>query len=61
MTETTGGVFRTDTEESLLRGSAGRLLRGLEAKIVDPETGQTMCPCQQGELWVRGPLIMKGV
>ena len=49
-----------DPEECLHRGSVGRLLAIVEAKIVDPETGLPMPPCKQGELWLRGPAIMKG-
>ncbi|KAL0017222.1 hypothetical protein SO802_004291 [Lithocarpus litseifolius] len=41
-------------------GSTGRLSGGFEAKIVDPDTGHALPPCKQGELWIRGPTIMKG-
>ncbi|KAF3444482.1 hypothetical protein FNV43_RR14174 [Rhamnella rubrinervis] len=41
LTETTGAVFRTVNPEELSQrwDSTGRLLRGSEAKIVDPDTG----------------------
>lgn len=42
-------------------GTTGRLLAGIEAKIVNTETGEAMSPGEQGELWLRGPLIMKGM
>nr|WGU11328.1 4-coumarate:CoA ligase 11 [Crinum x powellii] len=61
LTESTAGVFRVASpEECRHLGSAGRLLPGCEAKIVDPSTGIDLHPCKQGELWVRGPTIMKG-
>ncbi|KAG9447213.1 hypothetical protein H6P81_013341 [Aristolochia fimbriata] len=61
LTETGGGVARTSgPEESRRYGSVGRLVENIEAKIVDPETGEALPPGKQGELWVRGPLIMKG-
>ncbi|XP_020253404.1 4-coumarate--CoA ligase-like 9 isoform X1 [Asparagus officinalis] len=61
LTESTGGVFRAfGPEESQRLGSTGRLMAGCEAKIVDPSTGIALHPCEQGELWVRGPTIMKG-
>ncbi|KAK2651069.1 hypothetical protein Ddye_018558 [Dipteronia dyeriana] len=43
-------------------GSVGglRLSALLEAKIVDPVTGETLSPGQRGELWLRGPTVMKG-
>lgn len=31
-----------------------------EAKIVDPDTGIALCPGEQGELWIKGPIIMQG-
>ena len=31
-----------------------------ECKIVDPATGAELGPDQQGEIWVRGPQVMKG-
>ncbi|OWM65479.1 hypothetical protein CDL15_Pgr009069 [Punica granatum] len=61
MTETTGGATRTvGPEEIARRGSVGRLAENMEAKIVDPVTGDALGPGQRGELWLRGPTIMKG-
>ncbi|KAK1567051.1 hypothetical protein Q3G72_007581 [Acer saccharum] len=37
-----------------------RLSALLEAKIVDPVTGEILSPGQRGELWLRGPTVMKG-
>ncbi|KAK3184185.1 hypothetical protein Dsin_031471 [Dipteronia sinensis] len=31
----------------------------MEAKVVDPLTGELLSPDQRGELWVRGPTTMK--
>lgn len=47
-------------EETERYGSAGRLAMNLEAKIVDPDSGESLPPGQRGELWLRGPTIMKG-
>nr|GEU48035.1 4-coumarate--CoA ligase-like 9 [Tanacetum cinerariifolium] len=61
MTETGGGVTGMKSPDECDRyGSAGRLSCNIEAKIVDPETGEALSPMQQGELWLRGPMIMKG-
>jgi len=41
-------------------GSIGLPLAATEDKIVDPETGAELGPRETGELWVRGPQVMKG-
>jgi acyl-CoA synthetase (AMP-forming)/AMP-acid ligase II len=41
-------------------GSAGRLLPGTEARIVDPVGGDDLGPGRTGELWLRGPQVMRG-
>lgn len=41
-------------------GSIGLPLSLTEDKIVDPETGVELRPREVGELWVRGPQVMKG-
>ncbi|KAJ8750102.1 hypothetical protein K2173_014017 [Erythroxylum novogranatense] len=61
LTESCGGVFRQAAAEECVRsGSVGRLCGGCEAKIVDPETGNALPPGKHGELWIRGPIVMKG-
>lgn len=61
MTETGGVAARmTEPEESKKYGSAGRLAVNTEAKIVDPDSNEALAPGQRGELWLRGPMVMKG-
>lgn len=61
MTETAGGFARTiGPYESKKLGATGRLAWNCQAKIVDPDTGIGLPPFKHGELWVRGPFIMKG-
>ncbi|KAK8648889.1 hypothetical protein V6N13_129631 [Hibiscus sabdariffa] len=61
LTETTGfGASMLSPEECRNYDSVGMLLPSLEAKIVDPATGSAMKVNQRGELWLRGPSIMKG-
>jgi acyl-CoA synthetase (AMP-forming)/AMP-acid ligase II len=41
-------------------GSVGQPLPNTEAKVVDVATGAELGPRQEGELWMRGPQVMKG-
>ena len=66
MTETTGAGTTLPPEDhgegadpGLLR-SAGRPIRGMEMKIVDPETGEPVPDGEVGEVWMRHGGIMKG-
>ncbi|CAM0884166.1 unnamed protein product [Alopecurus aequalis] len=61
LTESSGSVSSTvGPEESLAYGSVGKIASHLQAKIVDPSTGEALGPGQRGELWVRGPIVMRG-
>ncbi|XP_017973557.1 PREDICTED: 4-coumarate--CoA ligase-like 9 isoform X2 [Theobroma cacao] len=61
LTETGGGATRViGPEEAARYGTVGRLAENMEAKIVDPVTGEALQPGQRGELWLRGPTVMKG-
>lgn len=61
-TEASPGITMTRTHDSLeLRVSTvGRPLPGVEARIVNPETGEEVGPGVQGEICARGYNIMKG-
>lgn len=41
-------------------GASGVTISNTESRIVDPETGEDRAPGEDGELWVRGPQVMKG-
>ncbi|KAM3337818.1 putative CoA ligase CCL5 [Capsicum galapagoense] len=61
LTESSGIGASTDSlEESRRYGTAGMLSPSMEAKIVDPESGEAFPVNKTGELWLRGPSIMKG-
>ncbi|XP_002285921.1 probable CoA ligase CCL5 isoform X2 [Vitis vinifera] len=57
---TTVGASTHTLEESRRHGTAGLLSPSMEAKIVDPESGKALSVNRAGELWLRGPTIMKG-
>lgn len=59
-TESTGGIScqRCDTEES--SGSVGKLLSGIDGRVVDPVTRQDVPSGEEGELLIRGPTMMMG-
>ena len=60
-TETTGAItsfgpadHKLDQSGHLIRaGSVGRLVPGVEHKLIDPESQQEVSPGEVGELWVR--------
>ncbi|HEX6116317.1 MAG TPA: AMP-binding protein [Solirubrobacterales bacterium] len=41
-------------------GSIGPPLPSTECRIVDPESGEDVARGERGELWIRGPQVMKG-
>jgi acyl-CoA synthetase (AMP-forming)/AMP-acid ligase II len=41
-------------------GSIGSLIGNSEARVVSFETGADVAPGEPGEIWVRGPFVMKG-
>jgi len=41
-------------------GSIGALVPNTEARLVDPETGEDVPEGSEGEIWIRGPQVMKG-
>ena len=61
-TEASPGCTQTTTDDSLERrvSTVGRAFPGVETKIIDPETGETLGPGQVGEFCARGYNIMKG-
>ena len=55
-TEASPGCTQTTTDDSVERrvNTVGRAFPGVETKIVDPETGETLGPGQTGEFCARG-------
>ena len=62
LTEASPVCTQTTTQDSIeVRvNTIGRALPGVECKIVDPETGETLPPNHPGEFCARGYNIMKG-
>jgi 4-coumarate--CoA ligase len=41
-------------------GKVGQLVADTECRVVDPESGRDLAAGERGEIWVRGPQVMKG-
>jgi acyl-CoA synthetase (AMP-forming)/AMP-acid ligase II len=64
MTETFGPYCgdRLDTDLPPAKyGSCGRPFTGTEVRIVEPETGVALAAGEQGEIWLRGPNLLRGL
>ena len=61
MTEASPATHYTGPKaEDARAGKTGVLVSNTECRIVDPETGLDRGPDEAGEVWVRGPQVMKG-
>ncbi len=61
MTEASPVTHLSPTSNAPLKpGSAGRVVPNTEVQIVDVVTGEAVRQGLEGELWIRGPQIMKG-
>ncbi|KAK9064057.1 hypothetical protein SSX86_017929 [Deinandra increscens subsp. villosa] len=62
LTESCGAAsfFVTGEEAKARSAASGALLPSFCAKVVDPVTRIAMGPCGEGELWLKGPAVMKG-
>lgn len=59
MTEASPATHYTVAGEERV-GAVGKLMPSTEGRIVSPETGKDVPTGQPGEVWVRGPQVMKG-
>ena len=50
----------TLADGSTHKGSIGKIMPTMQGRLVDPETGKDVEEGDRGELWVRGPSIMRG-
>ena len=61
-TEASPVVTQTLADDTIERrvSTVGKVLPGVEVRLVDPETGAEVSPGQQGELQTRSAMVMKG-
>ena len=60
MTELTAGIALWSPSIPVRPGAAGRLLPGVQARVVDPLGGADLGPGESGELWIRSQARMAG-
>ena len=67
LTETTGAIVNLAPEDHALDSehrhrlrSCGRAGPGVELRIVEPDSGTDVATGEVGEIWIRGPQVMKG-
>jgi acyl-CoA synthetase (AMP-forming)/AMP-acid ligase II len=61
LTETSpAAVVTSDDPAKIKPGSVGVPIPNTECRVVDPETGRDVAPGADGEIWIRGPQVMRG-
>src|SRR5262249_38490143 len=64
MTETFGPYCSDRLDRDMPKekwGSSGRVLEGVEVRVVDTETGKPVSPGTAGLIKIRGPNLMRGI
>src|SRR5262249_39548484 len=60
LTETSPVTHLVRPEGENKPGTIGPPVPNTECRIIDPETGEDVSLGERGELWIRGPQVMKG-
>ena len=61
MTEASPVTHLSSMDPSKARsGSIGKVIPATEVRLIDPESGRDVAQGEDGELWIRGPQIMRG-
>jgi acyl-CoA synthetase (AMP-forming)/AMP-acid ligase II len=61
LTETSPATHVTPADPARIKnGSIGRPVANTECRVVDPLTGVDAGPGEDGEIWLRGPQVMRG-
>ena len=61
LTETSPAAIITSEDPSEIKpGSVGMPVASTECRVVDPETGRDVAHGVDGEIWIRGPQVMRG-
>ncbi len=61
LTETSpAAIITSDDPAKIKPGSVGMPIANTECRVVDPETGRDVAPGVDGEIWIRGPQVMRG-
>jgi acyl-CoA synthetase (AMP-forming)/AMP-acid ligase II len=61
LTETSPATHVTSADPAHIRdGSIGHAVPNTECRVVDVATGRDVGPGEDGEIWLRGPQVMKG-
>jgi acyl-CoA synthetase (AMP-forming)/AMP-acid ligase II len=61
MTEASPVTHLSPTRDAPMKpGSVGKVVPGTEVKLIEVGTEDEVAPGKEGELWIRGPQIMKG-
>ena len=61
LTEVSGASHINPPDPTNIKsGSVGPPMANCLSRVVDVETGQDLGPNEQGEIWIKGPFVMKG-
>jgi acyl-CoA synthetase (AMP-forming)/AMP-acid ligase II len=61
LTETSpAAIITSDDPAKIKAGSVGVPVANTECRVVDSETGRDVSPGVDGEIWIRGPQVMRG-
>jgi acyl-CoA synthetase (AMP-forming)/AMP-acid ligase II len=61
LTETSPAAIVTSQDPAQIKpGSIGVPVASTEIRVVDADTGRDLAPGEDGEIWIRGPQVMRG-